>query len=265
MGFSIGDQSALILLTLNLLTLIFLVFVLFQVLKESKRGLDEIKKGAKDLIVAGETLNSMYSLAERLATQLQVATFRNFKAGNFEGESGQYSDENTQHSNAPNFEENRSAVTRDGVDADIEVINLKTQLQEAQAEIRSMRHAKSQALQAESTAEELKKKVASYQSMLIKSRAQAKSAEESVFDLRSQIDALTKNLTRSKLSTFDEVDKLKEENEYLAGELKAILEKFSSLADEFQRAEVEKKFIEAHFIAIDEQIYASNEGVRTFE
>lgn len=93
----------------------------------------------------------------------------------------------------------------------------------------------------------MRKRIESYQSMVMKARSEAKQSETVMADLRMEIDRLRSQPPRM-ISAEDQPSELQNEIQALDNEKKALEAKVKALQDEMNRNNIEKKFIEERFI-----------------
>lgn len=96
----------------------------------------------------------------------------------------------------------------------------------------------------------MRKRIESYQSMVMKARAEAKGSESIMSNLRLEIQKLQSSTVSNPAEPSVENRRLQEQIQELAQEKLALEEKFKALDNEMQRNNIEKKFIEDRFIEL---------------
>lgn len=96
----------------------------------------------------------------------------------------------------------------------------------------------------------MRKRIESYQSMVMKARAEAKDSESIMSNLRLEIQKLQSSTVSNPAEPSVENRRLQEQIQELAQEKLALEEKFKALDNEMQRNNIEKKFIEDRFIEL---------------
>jgi hypothetical protein len=94
------------------------------------------------------------------------------------------------------------------------------------------------------------KRIESYQSMVMKARAEANDSANIMANLRLEIQKLQSSKISNPAESSVENRRLQEQIQELAQEKLALEEKFKALDNEMQRNNIEKKFIEDRFIEL---------------
>lgn len=131
------------------------------------------------------------------------------------------------------------------------VISEITKLQNSMAEIASQLR-KSNYLSMDENAEiaAMRKRIESYQSMVMKARSEAKDSETIMAELRQEIKQLQNVKKSSPAESNIETQRLQEQLEEAERDKKALEERIKLLDNEMQRNNIEKKFIEDRFIEL---------------
>lgn len=132
------------------------------------------------------------------------------------------------------------------------VVNEISKLQSSMAEIANQLR-KSNYLSMDENAElaAMRKRIESYQSMVMKARSEAKDSETIMSELRLEIKQLqTAKKTNPTVEASAENQRLQEQLEDAEREKKALEDKIKALDNEMQRNNIEKKFIEDRFIEL---------------
>lgn len=96
----------------------------------------------------------------------------------------------------------------------------------------------------------MRKRIESYQSMVMKARAEANDSASIMANLRLEIQKLQSSQISNPAESSVENQRLQEQIQELAQEKLALEEKFKALDNEMQRNNIEKKFIEDRFIEL---------------
>lgn len=149
----------------------------------------------------------------------------------------------------PDFSEGTSQQNNDLSSETViqEITKLQNSLEEIANQLR-----KSNYLSMDENAElaAMRKRIESYQSMVMKARAEAKDSESIMSNLRLEIQKLQSSTTSNPAESTVENRRLQEQIQELAQEKLALEEKFKALDNEMQRNNIEKKFIEDRFIEL---------------
>lgn len=132
------------------------------------------------------------------------------------------------------------------------VVNEISKLQSSMAEIANQLR-KSNYLSMDENAElaAMRKRIESYQSMVMKARSEAKDSETIMSELRLEIKQLqTAKKPNPTAEASAENQRLQEQLEDAEREKKALEDKIKALDNEMQRNNIEKKFIEDRFIEL---------------
>ncbi len=149
----------------------------------------------------------------------------------------------------PDFSEGTSQQNNDLPSETViqEITKLQSSLEEIANQLR-----KSNYLSMDENAElaAMRKRIESYQSMVMKARAEAKDSESIMSNLRLEIQKLQSSTVSNPAEPSVENRRLQEQIQELAQEKLALEEKFKALDNEMQRNNIEKKFIEDRFIEL---------------
>lgn len=131
------------------------------------------------------------------------------------------------------------------------VISEITKLQNSMAEIANQLR-KSNYLSMDENAEiaAMRKRIESYQSMVMKARSEAKDSETIMAELRQEIKQLQNVKKSNPAESSIETQRLQEQLEEAERDKKALEERIKVLDNEMQRNNIEKKFIEDRFIEL---------------
>jgi chromosome segregation ATPase len=131
------------------------------------------------------------------------------------------------------------------------VISEITKLQNSMAEIANQLR-KSNYLSMDENAEiaAMRKRIESYQSMVMKARSEAKDSESIMAELRQEIKQLQTVKKSNPAESNNENQWLQEQLEEAERDKKALEERIKVLDNEMQRNNIEKKFIEDRFIEL---------------
>lgn len=131
------------------------------------------------------------------------------------------------------------------------VISEITKLQNSMAEIANQLR-KSNYLSMDENAEiaAMRKRIESYQSMVMKARSEAKDSETIMAELRQEIKQLQNVKKSNPAESNIETQRLQEQLEEAERDKKALEERIKVLDNEMQRNNIEKKFIEDRFIEL---------------
>lgn len=95
----------------------------------------------------------------------------------------------------------------------------------------------------------MRKRIESYQSMVMKARTEAKESEGVMSDLKEEIERLRRGTTQTSSPANEEPESQKE-IQVLTQEKQALEVKLASLQEEMRRHTIEKEFIEERFIGL---------------
>jgi chromosome segregation ATPase len=95
----------------------------------------------------------------------------------------------------------------------------------------------------------MRKRIESYQSMVMKARAEAKESDGVMSDLKEEIERLRRVNTQTQLPA-NEGPALQKEIQVLTQEKQALEAKLAAVEDEMRRNTIEKEFIEERFIGL---------------
>ncbi|PPD10521.1 MAG: hypothetical protein CTY26_13240 [Methylophilus sp.] len=95
----------------------------------------------------------------------------------------------------------------------------------------------------------MRKRIESYQSMVMKARADAKESDSMMASLKEEIARLS-NMTAQTLTSSNADTALQQEVQVLTQEKQALEAKLVALQDEMRRNTIEKEFIEERFIGL---------------
>lgn len=131
------------------------------------------------------------------------------------------------------------------------VITEMTKLQNSMAEIANQLR-KSNYLSMDENAEfaAMRKRIESYQSMVMKARSEAKDSETIMAELKQEIKQLQNIKKPNPAEANVENQQLQAQLQEMEREIKGLEEKIKALDNEMQRNNIEKKFIEDRFIEL---------------
>ncbi|OMP13490.1 hypothetical protein COLO4_01571 [Corchorus olitorius] len=95
----------------------------------------------------------------------------------------------------------------------------------------------------------MRKRIESYQSMVMKARAEAKESDGIMAGLKEEIARLSSVATQTSPSSSADIA-LQDEVQVLTQEKQALEAKLAALEDEMRRHTIEKEFIEERFIGL---------------
>lgn len=254
---------------------IFLVTMLFRILSAQDKIYQEIRNGTGDLVQAGNRLHSMYSLAENLITQIKTSAsaasipdqaieavadiseeLLSEKLRKFEGiASDMRGLMNSMLTAAPDKltpwrESNSQSINKllaEQHELVPDIAKLQRCLDKMAIDLKRANHL---AVSENESNEELKKKIETYQTMVIKARERSKAAETTAAALQSEVNLLNKKNERLSIENSSIGAKLEEEMAKIRSENAVLLRKIEDLNGEISRTNIEKNFIEDKFIEL---------------
>ena len=255
--------------------LISLVYMLFRILNEQENIFKEIRNSIKNLTDAGEQLNSMYSLSERLLERIKDArTSIPFQSPNeVDLISNDMMTKNirkiesiasemkalidTMKSQSPddlkrwlnNTSQGISQLLADQKNLGSDIFKLQKILDQNDFE-GGLKRTSYANLDDSNAYTELQQKIENYQTMIMKSREKSRDAANRIAELESEVALLKSKNENTGSETNDMLEQLQNEMKKVALEKSSLTLKLESLADEIKRTKIEKNFIEDKFIEL---------------